>query len=93
MLERMRGLLFRPKLTEKEGLWIEPCNSIHTFFMPYAIDVVFLDKHGTAVKVLENISAWKVAGSFGAVTAIELLAGIAKSSGIRQGEKYCWEQS
>jgi uncharacterized membrane protein (UPF0127 family) len=93
MLERMRGLLFAPVLASNEGLWIEPCNSIHTFFMRFPIDVVFLDQSGTVVKVVENIPAWRLAGSFGAVAVIELLAGVARSLGIKRGRQYHWVSS
>lgn len=90
MFERMRGLLFRKKLTSDQGLWIQPCNSIHTFFMTFPIDVIFMDKSGTVIKVSENIPAWRMSGNVKAVAVMELLAGTVKSLGIKAGRQYQW---
>lgn len=49
LLTRMKGLLGHPELLPGQGLIIDPCNSIHTFFMQYPIDVVFVAESGTVV--------------------------------------------
>lgn len=93
MFERMRGLLFRKKLACNEGLWIEPCNSIHTFFMNYPIDAVFMDRTGTVINICENLPAWRISGNIKAVAVIELLAGTAKLFQIEAGKRYQWVQN
>ncbi len=58
------------------GLWIEPCNSIHMFFMKFAIDVLFLDSGGRVKRVLLALKPWRVSPIvFGARTVVELPAG------------------
>lgn len=53
--ERMKGLLGRDGLPEKTGMLIEPCSSIHTFGMKFPIDVIFLDRANSVVKVVKNL--------------------------------------
>jgi uncharacterized membrane protein (UPF0127 family) len=58
---RSVGLLNRESLGDDEGLLIRPCNSIHTFFMKFPIDVVFLDKIGNVVSVRLRLMPWRMA--------------------------------
>ena len=70
------GLMGRSNLASGEGLWIEPCNSIHMFFMLFAIDVLFLDRDGKVKRVLLRLRPWRVSPIvFGARTVVELPAG------------------
>ena len=75
-LARARGLIGRPPPPPGEGLLIPHCNAIHTFFMSYPIDAVFLDKEGRAVKTVHNIRPWRpfVWGSFRARQVLETAA-------------------
>lgn len=57
---RSRGLLGRQGLDKDEGLLIKPCNSIHTFFMKFPIDAIFLDKKGRIVKIATGIQPWRL---------------------------------
>ena len=57
---RMVGLLTSRGLAEGEGLWIEPCNSIHTWFMRFTIDAVFLDREGQVVKLASRMKPWRL---------------------------------
>lgn len=57
---RLRGLIGLPKLEVKEGILISPCKQVHTHFMKYMIDVVFLDKHFTVVNKIVAMPSWKV---------------------------------
>ena len=72
-LARARGLIGRPPPPPGEGLLIPKCNAIHTFFMSYPIDAVFLDKEGRAVKTVRNIRPWRpfVWGGFRARQVLE----------------------
>lgn len=90
--ERMRGLLFRPKLTSMQALWIEPCPSVHTFGMRYSIDVIFLDKNGNVLKVVDDLPPMRMAMCKDAIATIELLAGDARKLQIQTGMKLNWQQ-
>ena len=57
--ERMRGLIGRDGLERGKGMLITKCNCIHTFFMRFPIDAVFLDRRGKAVKTVRNIRPWR----------------------------------
>ena len=59
-LSRMIGLLNCNGLSEGESLIIEPCNSIHTFFMKFNIDVLFLDKNFRVVKIIRDMPPWRI---------------------------------
>ena len=73
---RFMGLMGRPSMPAGSGLWIEPCNSIHMFFMRFAIDVLFLDRQMRVKKVMLNLKPWRVSPIvFGARTTVELPAG------------------
>ena len=73
---RFIGLMGRADLPAGRALWIEPCNSIHMFFMRFAIDVLFLDRDGVVKRVLLRLRPWRVSPIvFGARTVVELPAG------------------
>jgi uncharacterized protein len=84
---RLRGLLGTRDLIAGEGLVIRPASSIHTFFMRFPIDVVFLDRAGTVVKVVANLRAWRVAFARRGRDALELRAGEAQRHAIRPGSR------
>ena len=56
--ERARGLIGTKDLAPGEGMLIEKCNAIHTFFMSFAIDAAFLDSEGRVVKTVRGIPPW-----------------------------------
>jgi uncharacterized membrane protein (UPF0127 family) len=84
-LARMRGLLGRPGLESGEGLLLRPAASIHTFFMRFPIDVVFLDRKGTVLKVRRHVRPWRLAGCWGAHATLELPAGEAQRRALHAG--------
>ena len=57
---RLKGLMFRESLAPQAALLLEPCPQIHTCFMRFDIDVVFLDVHNRVVAVVENIKPWRM---------------------------------
>ncbi|MCB0326630.1 MAG: DUF192 domain-containing protein [Bdellovibrionales bacterium] len=57
---RLRGLLGRKSFDNGEGMWIEPCSSIHTFFMHFPIDVLFLSQDNTVLKAKENLRPFRL---------------------------------
>jgi len=88
---RMRGLLGRDGMRSGEGLLIKPTNSIHMFFMRFAIDVVFLDRDLVVKKIVEALAPWRLAGCRGAKAALELPAGEAARRGVTLGERLVLE--
>jgi uncharacterized membrane protein (UPF0127 family) len=74
-LPRMRGLLGRRNLGSDEGVLLRPAGSIHTFFMRFPIDVVFLDRDGRVLRVAESVRPWRTAAARGARAVLELQAG------------------
>jgi uncharacterized membrane protein (UPF0127 family) len=81
----MRGLLGRSGLEAGEGLLLKPCGSVHTFFMRFPIDVVFLDRELSVVAVRPEVPPWRTAAARGAKVSLELAAGEAARLGIRPG--------
>ncbi len=85
---RLQGLLGRTDLAPGEGLWLEPCASIHMFFMRFAIDVVFVDWGGAVVKRCRDVRPWRLAsGGLHARAALELPAGTIDRSDTRVGDR------
>jgi uncharacterized membrane protein (UPF0127 family) len=72
---RRRGLLGRDGLEAGCALMIEPCPAVHTAFMRFAIDVVFLDREGYAVKIVRDLTPWRIAVAPRAHSVVEMAAG------------------
>jgi uncharacterized protein len=84
---RFRGLLGRSALAPGEGLWIEPCSSIHMFGMRFAIDAAFLDREWRVVRLHEELRPGRIAsGGRGARVVVELPAGAIRASDTRVGD-------
>lgn len=83
---RLAGLLFSPPVPPGEGLLLVPCASVHTAFMAYAIDVVFLDRAGRIVGIVPRLAPWSTAAFPGAYQTLELAAGEAARLGLRAGQ-------
>src|SRR6476646_11016130 len=83
---RMRGLLGRSGLEPGSGMLIDAAPSVHMFFMRFPIDVVFLDRDWTVVRVVHALKPWRVAGARRAVAALELPAGAAREAGLEEGD-------
>jgi uncharacterized membrane protein (UPF0127 family) len=87
-LARGRGLMLAPPLAAGGALVIEPCNSIHMFFMRYPLDIIFLDKHGTVLFMYEGIKPWRLGRVVrGAKSAVELPEGTIAASRTEVGDK------
>lgn len=85
---RMRGLLGRDELADGAGLILAPCNLIHTWFMRFAIDVLFLDRAGVVVARAERLEPFGFAwGGWRARTTIELPAGSVARAGVVPGDR------
>jgi uncharacterized membrane protein (UPF0127 family) len=84
-LRRMRGLLGRSALLRDEGLLLRPAPSIHTWFMRFPIDAVFLDRDLRVIDTASAVRPWRFAARRGARAVLELAAGEAARQGIRPG--------
>lgn len=91
-LERLSGLLSMPKLASDEGLLIDNCRSVHTFFMNYAIDLVYLDKVGTIKKLVVDVSPWNISACFSSSMTLELPSGQINRSGLKNNMSLIWKQ-
>ena len=85
-LRRMRGLLGRSGLSAGEGILLRPAGSIHTFFMRFAIDAVFLDHDLVVVGIEPSLGPWRTAGRRGAKSVVELASGECERRGIEVGD-------
>lgn len=90
-LERMRGLLGRSPLQGSEALWITPCNSVHSLFMGYPLDLVYLNRRLSVVKIIERMKPWRFSARPAAHSVIELAAGGATTVGITTGTQLVWQ--
>ena len=79
------GLLGRRSLPPAEGLLIRPCSSVHTLFMRFTIDVVYLDEAWRVVKVVHRLKPWRFSAGRGAKMVLELQGGEAERIGIADG--------
>ena len=84
--KRNTGLLKHDKLQPGEGLWIIPCEGVHTFFMKFPIDLVYLDKRLKVRKVRPAVPAWRLSACLTAHSVLELPAGVAKETGTVAGD-------
>jgi uncharacterized membrane protein (UPF0127 family) len=82
---RMRGLLGRVELPAGEGLLLRPAPSVHTWFMRFPIDAVFLDGRLRVLAVSSDLRPWRLAARRGARAVLELAAGEARRRGLREG--------
>ncbi len=72
---RLRGLLGRRSLPPGEGMLLTPSPSIHSAFMRFEFDAVFLDREMRVVRIVERIPRWRMRGAKGARSVLELAAG------------------
>jgi uncharacterized membrane protein (UPF0127 family) len=86
-LTRLRGLMGRQSLPPGDGLLLKPAPSIHTFFMRFAIDAVFLDADMNVLAVRPDLAPWRMAGRRGARAVLELPGGEARRAGILTGTR------
>ena len=84
---RSKGLLGRSEMGADEGLWIVPCPMIHTFFMKFPIDVIFLKRDMSVARVIENLKPWRLSPwVFSAQSVLELKGGVLRGA-VRKGDR------
>lgn len=83
---RQKGLLGRNSLAPGEGLWIIPCESVHTFFMRFPIDLVYVDRMNRVRKVRHAVGAWRLSACLTAHSVLELPAGTVLATRTQRGD-------
>lgn len=90
--KRATGLLKHTGLRPGEGLWIVPCEGVHTFFMKFALDLVYVDRKHVVRKVVGNVPPWRLSMCLPAHSIVELPAGtIARTATVR-GDRLSFEK-
>lgn len=92
-VSRLRGLLGRSGLEPGEALVLDPCSSVHTAFMRFAIDVVYLDRFKRVVKAVSQLKPYRVSGVLrGARSVVELPSGVIEETGTVVGDELVFEE-
>ena len=89
--KRRTGLLKHTGLNAGEGLWIVPCESVHTFFMKFALDLVYLDRRHVVRKAVTNVVPWRISVCLSAHSIVELPVGAIAASGTVKGDQLAME--
>lgn len=85
-VKRSKGLLGRTGLAPGEGMWIIPCEAVHTFFMQFPLDLIYLDKKHCIKKVKTNVRPWRVSACLSAHSILELPVGAIRESHSQPGD-------
>jgi len=86
-LTRMVGLLNRRQFEQGQALIIKPCNSIHTFFMHFAIDVIFVDSNNRITKIIRSMRPFRISGIYlNVLFTVELPAGTLEKTSTQTGD-------
>ena len=85
--KRNKGLLGRKLLMPGEGMWIIPCESVHTFFMQFPIDLVYLDREHRIKKLRSGVPPWRLSACLSARSVLELPAGTIHNTNTKPGDK------
>jgi uncharacterized membrane protein (UPF0127 family) len=83
---RRKGLLGRDSFAKGSAMVLAPSNAIHTFWMRFAIDALFVRRNGVVVKVRRNIPPWRAVAALWAYAVIELPAGTLGADDVRVGD-------
>lgn len=83
---RSKGLLGRERLASGEGLWILPCEAVHTFFMQFPIDLVYLDRRNRIRKIRNAVPPWRLSACLTAHSVLELVPGAIRDTQTQPGD-------
>jgi uncharacterized membrane protein (UPF0127 family) len=88
LFKRMKGLLGENEMHAGEALWIKPCISIHTFFMKFPIDVLFLDRKNHTITAISSMQPNRLTWFYPkAASVLELPAGTLDATDTRVGDE------
>jgi hypothetical protein len=83
---RNKGLLGRERLAPGEGLWISPCEAVHTFWMRFSIDLVYLDRKDRIKKLRGEVRPWRLSACLTAHSVLELPSGTIRDTRTQLGD-------
>jgi len=90
-MSRLRGYIGRPEPRPGEGILLVRCNAIHTFWMSFDLDVLFLDEKGKVLELVESLRPWRRTRRVpGARYVLEVPAGTVEASGTLVGDELTW---
>lgn len=89
---RRRGLLKHDSLEEGDGLWIAPCEAVHSFGMKFTIDVLYLDKQKRVVKMRPRMVKSRISLCLTANSVLELPEGMIEKTGTQVGDQLEFER-
>jgi uncharacterized protein len=90
--KRNTGLLKHQRLAAGQGLWIVPCEAVHSFFMKFPIDVVYVDRKKKVRKTRVNMLPWRISGCLLAHSVLELPVGTIEATGTRAGDQLVFDE-
>ncbi len=90
--KRRTGLLKHSELAPGEGLWIVPCESVHSFFMKFTIDVLYLDRDKRVRGLRPRMRPWRMSACLPAHSVLELSAGLIEETGTQKGDQLAFEK-
>ena len=90
--KRKTGLLKHTQLDAGEGLWIAPCEAVHTIGMKFAIDVLFLDRKRRVLKIRSDMRQWRMSACLRAHSVLELPSGTAAATQTVAGDQLEFEK-
>lgn len=90
-IARLKGLIGTSELRSGEGLWLQPCNDIHMWFMSIPIDVVFINKHYQVTSIQPNLRPWRIfpVRDWKASITLELPVGTIDRCQVQPGDQLC----
>jgi uncharacterized protein len=87
---RLRGVIGWRCLPRGEGVLMRPAFSIHTWFVRFPLDAVFLDRDMTVVAIARELKPWRMATKRRARAVLELPAGECERLGVKLGDRLAW---
>jgi uncharacterized membrane protein (UPF0127 family) len=92
--KRLKGLMFRAELPPQHGLWIVPCFDIHSCFMRFRFDAIFVDKTLKVLHTIESMKPWRVSKLVrGGHAVLELPAGTIADTQTQVGDQLAWQEA
>ncbi len=90
---RRQGLLNKTQIETEEGLWIDPCEAVHTFGMAVCMDAAFLDTDLRVKKIVSELKPNRIAFCLTASSVLEVRAGALKASGTEYGDRLVFRRA
>ena len=87
VIKRMVGLLNRKNLAEGEGLLLDRCYGVHTFFMRFSIDILFLDRDLRVIRAVPALPPFRTSAVRHAVYVLELPVGAIARTHTEAGDQ------